>query len=236
MNKYGSDDLRQVLFEAFKQEDLNHFDYIEELVKEEALKFTNKIFIKTITSSPSPFWPQNSVRKLILDFGNSCRKRFLYEVFWQPRLHSDQKAFLNYHFVGKSKAWIMNTMKLSHKAYLSLENQILEQFKVNWIYNAVKKGLQYGVIEDDFNYIVGRQANILNNAIESISSPTILNLGSNRLHKLYIYESLLKYYALTENYILFKEDWNACLSGGKSMENNLDLVINIRDLNYLMSV
>lgn len=236
LNKFGTDDLRQVLFETFKQEVLNHSDFMEELVKEEALKFTNKIFLKTIMSSPSPFWPQNSVRKLILDFNNSCKERFLNEASSLPRLKSSQIKFLQYYFNGKGETWIMETMKLSHKSYLSLERQILDFFSVNCMYNAVRKGLQYGIIKDDSNYIVGKQAHILNKAIESISSLRNLNLGSNQLHKLHIFESLLEYYGLSENYLLFKEDWNTCLTEVKSKEAELDLVINLRDLNYLMSV
>jgi hypothetical protein len=235
-NKFGTQDWNKILFMAFKFEILKHPDYVEDSIKTEAREFTNKIFIKNIVSSPSPFWPQNSIRKLIVDFNKSCEQLYLKEARTLPKLRKTLKTLLNLLYCGKREEFIIQEMRLSNDEYQALEQELLDYFSVNRIFNAIQKGFRYGYIDHDSNYIVGKHADILNKTIDSISSLRTLNLKSNKLHKLYIYDSLLEYYGLYENYILFKEKWNTSAKENKIPEVKMDLVFNFRNISYGISV
>ena len=223
--KFFTKDWLKIIARSFEIGILDPKDYVSNIVREEALRYTNIIFLNHIITAPSSFFaPKNTIRSLIIEFYDCCNKRFLKQAKNLPELNPVLKKYLQLKLNGLEKEVIQKLLNLTENTLDSVQRQLMNCFSSNCMYDVLRKALKYQHITNINTDEKELNDSLLNHAAAQINLiKFIKKQESNKLRKQFIYLMLLEFYAKKEHNTLVKP-WSIALESTRKKAYKSDTI------------
>lgn len=181
----------QVTIKAFELKILDIEDYVDDLVKNQAL-LELKVIINNIDVSLLNF---TTTKQNLLNFHKNCVNTS--NTKKSIKISNIEKDFLKLKFSGLDNNIIDLKLKLTKGYSNTIQSNLFKRLNVNNYYNLFKVVFQYDLIEN--NGLVQKDINLL---CKSFSNKIMFIKSSNSLpdrdKEINVYHELLKFYALSE--------------------------------------
>ncbi|MBB3123366.1 hypothetical protein FHS04_000863 [Mesoflavibacter sabulilitoris] len=181
----------KVVIKSFELEIIKLEDFLDNLVKEEALLFEEEIMSKLIKEKVS----NKEIRYLVSDFYNSCTSKL--ENLCTDVFSEEEKFFLRLKFEGNNDESIERKLKLEPEEVNTYQEKLFIKLQVNDWFNALKKAIQFGVLKIKDELHVDFEIHVYEVSVNMISINSFKNY-SYKEKKLSIYLQLLRFYSKLE--------------------------------------
>lgn len=199
--KYRTKKWMKIIKSAFKQELLQKLDYVEPVVKKQALVFTQLIYEEFILPEKLDE-AKEMLYERIISFYNNCNDELI--DYYQStdkseKLNKDEIDFLTLTFLNSNAARLTKKLGLTNdqSEFKKFQHSIFNKLNVNNWFNAFKKAIAFNLIDDTVFSNVSVNAEVFNSVFKILRIKN-LNRLENGEKKLSVYNELLELYSTLE--------------------------------------
>lgn len=204
--KFQTENWTKIITQAFKQGHLNKLDFIEDIIKQEALKQTQVLFDIYIKID-KPTLSFQDLKNAILEFYYQAELQMsnMYDnKDANDKLTVKETAFLKLKYKGVPNSEISKRLNITNKELKQIKKDIFKKLSVNNWFNVFKKALQINVLEKSKNHSSNIDLKISDSANRMVRIKKLRRLELNE-KKLAIYTEFLELYISIEFNNLFNE-------------------------------
>lgn len=189
----------QVIIKCFKNGTLKQEDFIDEIIKKEAVIYSEVLADYLMNSDVALAYIAKLVKEFIVKCDNKLRDNN------KENFSRTERDYLDLKFSGKDEEYVKKRLNRSVKEVDSLQEEILNKLSTNNWYSAFKKAFHLKIISkpDQLNLHIDVEAT--NTASKMISFYTFKNMKIKE-KQLAVYHELLRYYTTIEFKFLEQAD------------------------------
>jgi len=200
VRKFNTNNWVMIIAQSFKNKMLQQQDYLEPVVKAQALSYTQTIY-KDLFCVNEVDQLQTRLRQCILNFyltTNSKLKHYYFKKHTADKLTTKELKYLNYSYTDIKTEKILVELSLSNEDDLKrLKRSIFKKLDTNNWFNTFKKAIQYNLI-DSLNNSESSLNALLTSSTNNVLRLRSLTRLSNPEKKLSIYNQLLELFSTIE--------------------------------------
>jgi DNA-binding CsgD family transcriptional regulator len=193
--KLGCTSWYKVIIKSFQLEVIKQEDFIDEIVKQQALMFSEKITTKVSAQKVS----NKEVKNIIIEFYQHCNTALKQSN--KENFSIDEREYLKLKFKGLSNDSINGKLQLGNEQIDVVREKVFFKLKVNDWYNNFKKAFQLDILKKEDYLSIDIELEAIDIAVNIISAFLLKNL-SEKEKQLMVYDELLRIYTTIEfNYL-----------------------------------
>ncbi|WP_335973301.1 hypothetical protein [Gaetbulibacter jejuensis] len=193
--KMGCTSWYRVIIKSFQLEVIKQEDFIDEIVKQQALIFSEKIATNIFVQKVS----NKDVKKQIIEFYHHCNSVLKHNN--KENFSVDEREYLKLKFKGLSNDNISGKLQLGNDKIDLVREGLFLKLKANDWYNNFKKAFQLEILNKEDYLSLDIELEAIDIAVNIISAFSLKNL-SEKEKQLMVYDELLRMYTTIEfNYL-----------------------------------
>lgn len=200
VTKFDTNNWVKIVAQSLKNKILRQLDYLEPVVKEQALRYTQTIYEGFLIPHDVDRI-QTKLRQCILNFyltTNSKLKHYYFNKNSVDKLTTKELLYLRLSYSNTHTKEVLKQLNLSKTDNLKrLRRNIFKKLDTNNWFNTFKKAIQYNLIDSSNNSGVSLNSE-LTNSTNNILRLRYLKRLSNPEIKLYVYNELLELFSTVE--------------------------------------
>lgn len=189
----------QVIIKSFKNGSLKQEDFIDDIVKNEAVFYSELL----IEPSSKPEIELDYISKLVIEFITKCDNKLRFNN--KENFSSSELDYLDLKFKGFEEDIIKKRLDRSLKEIETLEENIFYKLNTNNWFNALKKAFHLEIVPKHNILDLHIDVEATNTASNIVSLFSFKNM-SIKEKQLAVYHELLRYYATIEFKFLEQAD------------------------------
>lgn len=200
VTKFCTNNWVKIVAQSLKNNMLQKLDYLEPVVKEQALQYTQIIY-KDFLIPEDADQQQSKLRQCVLNFYLATNSKLKHNYFKKDeteKLNAKELAYLTFCYADTKKDIIKKELNLHKKDDLKkLRRDIFKKLETNNWFNTFKKAIQYSLIDTSIgsDFSINKE---LTNSTNNILRLRHLKRLSNPEKKLSIYNELLELFSTIE--------------------------------------
>ena len=191
----------EAIVEAFSLNILNKYDFVDQLIKDQAIVYTdiiwNRIHEPTEDKNKGIF----TLGEIILEFYKKCEidLRAKSNIFFNLK----EKNYIELKFKGFSNSYIAKELKLLVADIKILEKNIFQKLQTYEWFNGIRKVFDCGILNREDCISLNISTEVLDCAVRTLAFQSFPNL-TNKEKQLKIYYQLVDFYNTLEYNCLLK--------------------------------